>query len=321
MTATSAVQSSGHPAAEAWRRLRPDEAVAHIEDLKGSSKATNGIGKRLVSRLRIGTTGSAVIAKYGRSKSMFVEQAVYSKLLGVPAVRTATYLGSILDEPDPGSCWIFLCDVGGIEPTRWSQALRRDLASWLGCLHSSCQTMAPDVGLSIRLEDALGFRISSIAAKAATTDRRPVFDALLEALRAWERAWTGIQPIAALLPETLTHGDIAMKNMRVVQNARSSQLVVFDWGKAAWTSPLADLVNVDLQRYRAAVLEFGLKLSVHDLLRCSASGRFLRYVAAIDWQMASWPHHWSEGSEDNLFEHLAGAVRALNLVQAASHHA
>jgi aminoglycoside phosphotransferase (APT) family kinase protein len=299
-----------HPALEAWNTRRSTrDMLATLEEWR--ERAHKNSGKNSIYRLVFRDGGQpAVIAKHCEAGRGNVERLFYEEILPDLGVSSPAYYGS-LEEAD-GSCWFFLEDVGR---QRFSDhdPVHRALASrWIGQLHRRGARIA----VASRLPEAGPARYLAHLHAARTRIRRnfanPAFTeedraALLNMLTAQDRIesrWSAVERACAGVPATVVHGDFQPKNVHVRQETSGLALYPFDWEKAGWGIPAADLVlncrdsemlQIDPAVYASEVGGQWPNLDAATIGRLSTVGYLLRRIALIDWesQQLDFEQRWA----------------------------
>ena len=282
-----------HEACQAWRQLQRDDVVpAAIEVLQRNKKAT-------VYRLTaLAPDGSDVIAKRARRITLAVERIIYERILPhVPVPSLCCY--GYVDDPDQEYAWLFLEDARGDAYSSSNERHRMLAGQWIGELHlaasSALDEQLPARGTSHYRQMLRDCRAgldlvsrAALAAEDAVLIRR--FASFCDRIESW---WGGIERECAALPETLVHGDFAMKNVRVRNRAGGEGLVAFDWQFAGAGVPAADLaqfidrvVTPDLGAYRAVMARVYPGLALRDVERMAACGNVLRVLDQIRWALS-----------------------------------
>ena len=301
---TRPAQGQEHPAARAWRELRPErDAPAGIETLHGGQTKA---WKRTVYRLAgVGPAGSAVIAKRCAAAQAVPERILYEEVLPRLPVSVLRYHGFVA-EPDGGFCWLFLEDAGGEGYAPHSAAHRALAGRWLGLLHASAAGLAAAARLPDRgpahyrghLEAGRAAILLHLARPSVRADDRAALCSLAARLDLLAARWGEVEQFCDGLPRTLVHGDFTRKNLRVRTGGGGLTLLPFDWGETAgWAVPAADLgspARPDLDAYGSVLRDHGA--GPQDLRRLASVGKVFRYLAAIDWAARGLPRERPEES-------------------------
>jgi hypothetical protein len=293
--ATPQTDSADHPAVRAWCRLRPGAAGAGpVEDLTKKRKTA-------IFRLTgAGPGGTAVIAKRCRQATVRVERTVYEEVLPQLPMTAPRLYGAV--EEDGGLCWLFLEDVGGELYSPLAEGHRALAGRWLGLLHTSAARVAGAARLPDRRPGHyLGhLRAARDAAERGLGNPTLAADDAAELGRiaaqcdALEARWGEVEALGARLPPTLVHGDLVVKNVRVRDGPAGAALLPFDWEKAGWGVPAADLAQLvfapkisclspDLASYGSVLREAWPDLSDQDIRRLADLGRVFRLLAMMSW--------------------------------------
>jgi Phosphotransferase enzyme family len=287
----------GHPAVQAWARLRPGRAEPAVV-VRLQKK-----GKGVVYRLEgAGPGGSDVVAKRSSPERIHRERAVYEEVLPALPISTVRYHGFV-EEPDGGGCWLFLEDAGGEGYSARSAAHRALAGQWLGLLHIAALGVAaarrqPDRGPNYYLGYLLAGRatvLRHLTNPAVTREDRAVLGEVVRQCEVVAGHWGRVQGLCEGMPRTFIHGDFAPKNIHVRAGQAEPALVPFDWGSAGWGVPAADLVqaggppdtwwgywaNPDLGAYCSVARGAWPRLDVQELRGFAAVGQLFRCLTCI----------------------------------------
>jgi ATP-binding cassette, subfamily B, bacterial len=301
---------SDHPAVMAWLALggaKPRE----VSVLKAKR-----FRKRGVYRLEgAGPAGAPVIAKICKRKTADVESAVYEDLLPRLEMPTLRYYGKVRDG-DRQHCWLFLEDAGAESYSPWEPEHRRLASRWLATvqLHAAefmgATAGLPDRGPRHYLVHLLSAReeiARQLRRRNAAPDGGLVLADLLSKLDVLESRWGELADFCETLPQTLVHGDLVAKNLRIMRNGSSPGLAIFDWetaGLGIQAPDLAQLVepersavarlrpskrchrfsaNPCLDTYRSVLAASGAEPEAETVEQSAAVGNVFRCLAGIDW--------------------------------------
>jgi aminoglycoside phosphotransferase (APT) family kinase protein len=319
----------GHPAAQAWARLRPGRAgptaVVRLQ------KKAKGVVYRLEGA---GPGGSAIIAKHSSPERIHRERAVYEQVLPALPVPTVRYHGFV-EEPGGEGCWLFLEEAGGEGYSPRSAEHRALAGRWLGLLHASGARVAatlrqPDRGPDHylgQLHSAHATLLRHRTNPALTGGDVAVLGEVVRQCEAVAAHWGQVQRLCAGMPCTFIHGDFAPKNVRVRSGPGGPALVPFDWGSAGWGVPAADLVQAgsapdtdwdywaspDLAAYCSAAREAWPHLDLQDLRGAAVLGKVFRCLVCINLDARSFATEWVERAMRNMKIYraqLTDAIRA-----------
>jgi len=289
-----------HPAVEAWTAFGGEPVLPQIEILKYKNKSK-------VYRLRrMRGNQPDVIAKWCRSYTARVEQLIYDDILapiGIPALRC---YGSL---PQGEFCWLFLEEANGREYSPRLADDRTLAARWLALLHTQ--------EFAVRLAQAgkLPNRNADHYLQLLQSSRRllrehqanpflhaeevPMFQSIIDQCEFLESHWRELCDPCGLAPQTLLHGDLVIKNLRVRETGNGPALLVFDWENAGWGIPAIDLAQVgdravapDLKVYLGAM---GGRTQWSALRRIAECGRIFRLLDSICWaasMLVYQPYDW-----------------------------
>jgi ATP-binding cassette, subfamily B, bacterial len=309
---------SDHPAVRAWRLL--EGAVPRsVRVLKRGRR----LRKSAIYLLEGAGPGDApVIAKLCVRETAEIEDTVYGDVLTrLPAPSLHCY-GRVKDR-DTGRFWLFLENAGGEQYSPANPEHRRLAARWLATvqLHSAKIPRAsslPERGPRHYLVHLLQAReeiTRQLALQKARTDESRVLEDLLHKLDEVESRWGELTAVCEELPQTLVHGDLVPKNLRISRNGYGMGLAVFDWEMAGFGVQAPDLAqllepersavarrrqskrldrfsaNPCLDTYRSVVAsETELEPDAVEL--SAAIGNLLRCVAGIDWTCSQATAAW-----------------------------
>jgi aminoglycoside phosphotransferase (APT) family kinase protein len=106
-----------------------------------------------------------------------------------------------------------------------------------------------------------------------------------------ESHWTEVEEFCGTIPNTLVHGDLVAKNVRLKPTQSGLALLVFDWENGGWGVPATDLcqfadpttLNPDLYTYAATLEEKGCRLEPGKLRQLAEYGSIFRVLDNISW--------------------------------------
>jgi aminoglycoside phosphotransferase (APT) family kinase protein len=208
-----------------------------------------------------------------------VERQVYERVLPQLEIASAPYIGSV---ESGQSEWIFLEDVGG-EPYNWAFAHHRQSAArWLFAAHAAaagCSAVRelPPRGLAYWRHIVLGACDLARSVPGKTAAAFTIVRACDETSACWDE----VARVAGFVPETLVHGDLVPKNIRVVDSGAA--VCPIDWGSAGFGVGAIDFAYIDARTYWAAGRESGHHLTLADVRRLSSLGRLLRNLLLVSW--------------------------------------
>jgi ATP-binding cassette, subfamily B, bacterial len=327
---------SQHPAVMAWRSLggaKPRQVTV----LKAKRSR-----KRGVYRLEgAGPGGAPVIAKICRRKIADVESVVYEELLPHMPMPSLRYHGKLEDE-DRQHAWLFLEDAGGEEYWPAEPEHRRLAASWLATvqLHAPAllRSDLPDRGPRHYLIHLLNAReeiARQLRRRTDTADGAVVLADLLFKLDLLESRWSELAGFCETLPQTLVHGDLVPKNLRVMRNGRGTGLAIFDWetaGLGVQAPDLAQLLepqrsvlaslprlkrsgrfsaNPCLETYRVALAATTGSPDADTVEQAAAVGNLFRCLAGIDWACSQATATWYPVDDFRVYSQWLGNAMQL----------
>src|SRR5881409_3789263 len=232
-----------HPAVVAWCRLYPDAEPLRITPLKVRRR------KNQVYRLEgAGWAGTAVIAKRSRKADALIERTVYEEILPRLTVPSLRYYGS-LEDPDAEYCWLFLEEATGAKYSKLLAAERAQVARWLALLHTSAAEAAAKAGLPDGgpgryrefLRSAREGILQHLDNPVLDPDDIAFLDAMLARLTELDGHWNRLEEICDGVPQTLVHGDLNGKNLRLRPTSADATVLVgrrrkFFPLRSPWTS-------------------------------------------------------------------------------------
>jgi Phosphotransferase enzyme family len=293
-----------HAAVRAWRGLEPGAAPSSIEVLKPAKR------KSAVFRLNgVGSGGGSIIAKRRARDGLDLERLFYVEVLPSLSLPTLDVHGFV--EDDDGQSWIFLGDAGEVwydpeAPDHLALAVR-----WLADLHTGSAEWAaqmPDTGpryFRAVADVAVEGLATSLEHPALSDGDRAVLRAVASHVEAVLEGWDEIEAACEVAPLGLVHGDFVPKNVRVREGRRGLELVAFDWETAGAASPAADIALLpeegsSLRDYHALVRAAWPALSWRDAQELARTGRLLRLLHAVQWELRSFRHAWIERAMRNM---------------------
>jgi ATP-binding cassette, subfamily B, bacterial len=326
-----------HPAAVAWRSLG-GRKPRKVEVLRSSRTRRRGI-YRLTGA---GPGGVPVIAKLCERTTAEVECPVYEELLPRLPSPSPRFYGKVPDE-ERRLCWLFLDDVSGRRYSPGGSTHRRLAAEWLAMvqLHSLEILGAadlPDRGARHYLVHLLAGReliTRQLRRLQAEPDAAYVLEDLLWKLELLEEDWDELATFCDTLPQTLVHGDLVSKNLRVMGNGGDAWLAIFDWETAGYgvqAPDLAQLVgperaalgsgkrskhfyrfsaNPALDTYRSLLAGSELELSGETVKRAAAVGNLFRCVAGINWTCQQATATWCPTEDFRIYSEWLGSAMSL----------
>src|SRR5436190_11067318 len=236
---------SEHPAVCAWRKLQPACVdPGSIDVLKRNKKSA-------IYRLHgIGPGASAVIAKRCVTTTALTERLIYQDVLPALALPGLRYYGCI-EDCSTEFHWLFLEDAGSSPYLPVLPAHRRAGARWLAHMHTSAAespvaAVLPDRGPGFYLEQLRLARkkiLDSCSNPALQARDLAVLQELTAQCDFLESRWDQVQRICQNAPQTLVHGDLKAKNIRIQDTPKGIAVLAFDWELAGWGIPATDLLR------------------------------------------------------------------------------
>jgi Ser/Thr protein kinase RdoA (MazF antagonist) len=148
----------------------------------------------------------------------------------------------------------------------------------------------------------------------AAVDGPGVLADLLYKLDALESHWAELGAFCATLPDTVVHGDLVPKNLRIMGEGDSPGLAIFDWetaGLGVQAPDLAQLLepersrsgrdskrldrfsaNPCLDTYRSALAGSAIELDTETVAQSAAVGNVFRCLAGLDWTCSQGTPTW-----------------------------
>ena len=219
-----------------------------LVDVKLEATITDD-GKSLV--LRLATASGYVIAKRAAREAIMRDELAFGTLLPAAGLAAPNVRG-VVDDVDPALAWILVAAVDGrpYDPASRDPEL---LARWLARVHEHpwiAYGGLPERDEGYHLRRVLGARstLAQRLADAEDTDDRWVIARSLALTESIERHWSHCTSLAAWLPQSVVHGDLAPENALIDHD----RVFVLDWEKAAWGNPAIDIARVDTDAYARA---------------------------------------------------------------------
>ena len=305
-----------------------------MEVLKASKRGRKPGVYRLAGA---GPGGAAVIAKVCRRKTAEIESAVYEELLPHLPMPTLRYHGMVRDA-DRRHCWLFVNDAADERYWPLEPEHRRLAARWLATVHAHAgelvqSSLLPDRGPRHYLVHLLNAREEierRMRRPGDEADGPQVLEDLLSLLDMLESRWPDVSAFCDTLPQTLVHGDLVPKNMRILRDGRSTGLAVFDWETAGLGVQAADLAqllepqlswyanrrspkrvdrfsaNPCLDTYRSVLADSGTDCDAGTIEQAAAVGNVFRCVAGIDWTCTQATAAWYPVDDFRLYSEWLG---------------
>jgi ATP-binding cassette, subfamily B, bacterial len=322
---------SNHPAVKAWLSLggaRPH----HVHVLKRSLKRRRRRKPGAIYRLDgAGPGDSPVIAKLCKRRDAETEWLVYRDVLPKLPMPSLRCYGKAPNHEDE-HVWLFLEDASGERYSPGDPDHRRLAARWLASVHLHAPEMLeaglPDRGPSHYLVHLLHAReeiAGQLRRQEAGSEDALVLEDLLSKLDQLESRWGEVAAFCDTLPQTLVHGDLVPKNLRIKRQARGIGLAIFDWemaGVGVQAPDLAQLlepersevarvlrskrfdrfsVNPCLDTYCSVTAASATDLGTETVEQSAAVGNLFRCLAAIDWACAQATATWSPVDEFRVY--------------------
>jgi Ser/Thr protein kinase RdoA (MazF antagonist) len=230
--------------------------------------------------------------------------------LPISALR---YYGFVDD--DTARCWLFLEDAGDERYLLEVEEHRTLAGRWLGAMNTSAQRLAvgealPNRGADFYLEGlrrARAMITKILGHPAVRADARwRTLEAIVDHCDRLETLWPSIERFCERIPQTLVHGDLVSKNVRIRAEQIGQRLLVMDWETAGWGIPAADLaqfplersqhisLSLDLEAYWAVVQPWWPNINLPDLRRLAELGNAFRLIVALSWMNKGFRAHTVE---------------------------
>jgi hypothetical protein len=304
-----------HAAVRAWRSIEPGASPHSVEVLKPEKR------KAAVFRLDgAGSGGETIIAKRRDQEGLDLERSFYLDVLPSLSLPSLEVYGFAAGEE--GQSWLFLEDAGEVwydpdEPEHLALAVR-----WLADLHTRSADWAgrmPETGPSYFravADVAVEGLAASLEHPALSDEDRAVLRAVASHVEAVVKEWERIDAACAVAPLGVVHGDFVPKNVRIREGRGGAEIVAFDWETAGAASPAADIALLpqdgpSLRDYHVAVGSAWPALGWSELRDLARTGRLLRLLHAVQWELRSFRHTWIERALRNMRsyeKHLREAV-------------
>jgi ATP-binding cassette subfamily B protein len=285
-----------HPAVGAWQTIAPTRTrIDRVELLRVHKRSA-------VYRLDVGNGATSVIAKRARSEQLLVERTIYRDVLPRVALPALRYYGLVREE-DEEFAWLFIEDAGDAP---CSLAEHGTLAArWLGVLHGGAAALdlassLPERGPGHYLERLRAARttiLDNFDNPALRADDRGTLRALVSSCDLIESRWSGVESMCDGLPQTLVHGDLVERNLRLRRHDDSPAIVAFDWEWSGWGVPAADVyllalggTSKTLLSYRSTMSEHTRPLDEDQIRLLSLVGDGFWLLASVDWASTHLPH-------------------------------
>jgi hypothetical protein len=285
---------TAHTAVQAWGRLEPHGVQAEAVEVLHLKPKTAVY--RLVGA---GWDGSAVIAKRCRRTTAMVERMIYEECLPSLPIPGLTCYGFLEDPADSEFCWLFLEDASEQKYSLQCAEHRASAGRWLATVHTSSIENAVvgrlphrDVGHYLQLlRSSRAMVVRHLTNTALPPEDVATLRVIVSQLDLLESHWNEIEAFCSALPHSLVHGDFAIKNVRLRDDAAGLALLVFDWENAGWGLPAVDLcqfnghtLSPDLETYSATREQRGNQLEFWKIRRLSQYGSIFRLLEDIWWQ-------------------------------------
>jgi ATP-binding cassette, subfamily B, bacterial len=294
-----------HPVARAWRTIAPIGTTIERAECIRSRRRTQAY------RLALRNGGTSVIAKRAPRDALLVERTLYESVLPQLPMPALHYLG-FAEEGDGEFGWLFIEDAGDrrCEPVKH----RRLLAQWLGTLHGAAATLELPTSLPERgpdrylrhLRAARAMIVDSLENPALRHGDTAMLRALVSTCDRIESGWSGVEAICVALPQTLVHGDLAHRHLRLRHDEARPAILAFDWewsGRgvaAADVHLLAGATPKDIACYRSAILDHVSGPDGDELEALLLVGNGFRLLACADWVSTDLPYSQPEYAVDAL---------------------
>jgi hypothetical protein len=269
--------------------------------------------KSVVYRLKAAhPCGNSVIAKWCTREIATIERVIYENVipkLPLGSLACYGYLDEDLGEQDR-TCWLFLEDAAGRSCRPGRRADRAALTSWVASLHVTapeivqrCQFPARGSGYYLEQLQAARVRVlDCLSTDEPDSKGQSVLLSILAQLDLIEQHWGELDGLCRAMPQTLTHGDLQGKNVRIRVQPSGAAVLPLDWETAGWGTPAPDLENVDVSTYSEITCAAWPNVRREEITQLADYGRLLRLIICITWETASLCH---ESEYETAMESLA----------------
>ncbi|HYZ28893.1 MAG TPA: ABC transporter transmembrane domain-containing protein [Thermoleophilaceae bacterium] len=291
---------AAHPVVDAWRAIAPAGARPERVDrlrLKANLQ---------IYRLWIADGKTTVIAKRAPAKDLMLERTICERVLPqLPHPRLRT-LGWVWDG-DAEYAWLFREDRGDAPCSLAEHG--RLAARWLGTLHGAAATidvvpLLPARGpgyFGDQLRSGQAMMVEGLENEALGADDKDLLASLIATSEAIEAHWTKVDTTCRDLPETLLHGDVDARNLRLRRDKSGPALVAVDWAWSGFGVPAVDVYQLalhatpdDLASYRAMASSFGAAIDQDALEALVFVGKGFRLISCVSWVVPHLPFAWPE---------------------------
>ena len=283
--------------ARAWIRFRSERFRPEIAEILKKEKP------KFIYRLKgVGPEGSTIIAKQCEEGDGMLEHTIYKEILSRLPVPTLRCYGFV-EEPISKFGWLFVEDAG-TEVFRFHIRQHSALAArWLGLMHTSAMNVAagaclPDRGPDYYLEHLQLARDKiqrAIVNATLSSNDLVALESIVSRYNVLESCWSKVERFSDKMPQTLVHSDFRQSNTRVRNRRTGVALMLFDWEKAGWGIPAADLQNLeqaDLAVYWSVVRRSWPYVGIQDIQQMANLGRVFRALANINWRSWAFEYNW-----------------------------
>lgn len=279
-----------HPAVRAWHAIETKRNTPRmVAVIKPWKHRKSGI-YRLAG---VGPGGSAIVAKRCPWETALIERPIYEEFLPHIGLPTLRCYGSV-EDPDGDSHWLFLEEAHGDPYSRFDGEHRALAARWIAAIHRAGRPWAghlPARDTSYYLELLRASRAKALeyaGCDALSEEETEVLRRTADQCDRLESAWGRLEDVCRAAPETVVHGDLVERNVRVRSSSDGPQLLVFDWEFAGYGTPAIDLaqfslrsISPDLPTYRSGLACW--PTTEVELGQLAACGTFLQIVNAMWW--------------------------------------
>lgn len=284
-------------------------ALAAWADVSGTRNApgaivalqTPGGGKRttVLRLVGAGDNGDAVIAKRSVARKAQLERLVFEELLPQCDGPMLRFYGAAA-EADGEYWWLFTKDAGDVACSPEFADHQAIASQWLGRLHRSIartgtshlQAKLPQRGPGYYLAELTSAHDtirSSMQAGFVEGGDREVLDEVLRSFDTLQSQWAAIERVCAEMPQTLVHGHLERRNLRLRPASSGLVLLVFDWETASWGTPAIDYTGVGLEHvagpraeYLAGIASTWPHVTEAHVRRLSVIGSMFKLLLSIN---------------------------------------
>lgn len=275
-----------HRVVNEWNKVCSEKVIpSRIQILKKHIKT-------VVYRIEgAGPRNTSIIAKRSKNKERNYERIFYEEIAPQVNIPDPGFITSV--EDDEGFVWLFMKDAGDVA-FKNNNLEHRDLAAkWLADLHISSlnhnyKSRLREINHEYYFKELTKARRIIIEKMTEFDDHkefRRVLEKVILRFNYLESCWNKIENICYKLPQTIVHGDMVSKNLRVTESHTGSYLIAFDWEGFGWGVPAIDFAttatNPDV--YLSYIREIFPSVSLQAINETADAGIFFRYILTVSW--------------------------------------